>query len=233
MPPIAREKVHEAVREDIKNIARRQMDLQGTAAISLRAIARDMDMTAPALYRYFPRLDDLITALILDAFNSLADVMSQADSNQPADDYAARLLAVMGDYREWALAHPVDFQLIYGNPIPNYTAPAEKTVPAAKRGFAVVVNIIGQALRAGVLKMPAHFEALPPQISEHMAALIARDDYGVPPVALYLAVNGWSRIHGIIMLELFEHLQPVVGDTDVFYRFEVITQLKQMGLVFR
>ncbi|MBZ0286445.1 MAG: WHG domain-containing protein, partial [Anaerolineae bacterium] len=123
----------------IKAIARRHMAEQGTAAVGLRAIARDLDMTAPALYRYFPSLDDLITALIVDAYNANADAMAEADAAQPPTDYLARLLAALNAYRDWALAHPVDFQLIYGNPIPGYHAPAEITIPAARRNFAVMV----------------------------------------------------------------------------------------------
>jgi AcrR family transcriptional regulator len=125
-----RESQRQDTREEIKAFARQQMAAEGTAALSLRAIARDMEMTAPALYRYFPSREDLITALIVDAFNALADALEAADAAPTQQDYGSRLRAVLMAYRGWALEHPTDFQLIYGNPIPGYSAPRELTVPA-------------------------------------------------------------------------------------------------------
>jgi AcrR family transcriptional regulator len=229
--PTRRERLRERTKEETKAIARQQMQTQGTAAISLRAIAREMGMTVMALYRYYENRDALITALILDAFNALADTLEQASASYPTEAYAERLLAVLLAYREWALAHPVDFQLIYGNPIPGYHAPAELTVPAASRSLATVVAILAAALRSGELAPAPRYYALPPVIADHMATLIERDGYGVPVAALYIGVAGWIRIHGMIMLELFGHTPPVVGDPAEFYRFEVTNLMKSMGLI--
>src|SRR5262245_19915009 len=111
------EERRESAREEIKQVARKQMAEQGRASIGLRAIARELGLTAPAIYRYFPSLDDLILALIVDGFNDLADALEIADTTQARDDYYNRLITVFLAYRNWALAHPTDFQLIYGNPI--------------------------------------------------------------------------------------------------------------------
>src|SRR5262249_49131651 len=107
--------------EEIKQIARQHMRDQGAAAVSLRSIAKYLAVTHPALYRYFDRRDDLITALILDAYHALAEALATARDTAPADDSAARLLAACLEYRDWALAHPVDYALIFGNPIPGYS----------------------------------------------------------------------------------------------------------------
>src|SRR5947208_2680318 len=109
----ARQQQHDLMIEAIKNAARQQMASEGTAAISLRAIARALDVTAPALYRYFTDRDDLITDLIVDAFNALADALVAADAEQARDDYGARLIATLLMYRRWAIEHPTDFKLIY------------------------------------------------------------------------------------------------------------------------
>lgn len=225
-----RERVRASTRDEIKTIARRHMAEQGTAALSLRAIARDMGMTAPGLYRYFPTRDDLITALILDGFNALADVLEAADASQSEPDHAGRLREVFWVYRQWALTHPTDFQLIYGNPIPGYVAPGEITIPAVVRGFTVVVRILASALQAGELSASADSLPLPSTVERHLIELIERDQHGIPPQLLYFAVVAWTRIHGIIMLELFHHLPPVIGDVDAFYRVEVTHVMQQMGL---
>lgn len=220
----------EASAEQIKAIARAQMAAGGAAALSLRAIAREMGMTAPALYRYFPRLDDLITALILDAFNAHADAMAQAADQYPDDDYAGRLWGALLAYRQWALDHPVDFQLIYGSPIPGYSAPAELTVPAASRAFVVVVSALDGALRAGLLHPLPEYSAMPAPVQARLELINQRDGYVVPPVILAIATRGWTHIHGVVMLESFGHLAPVVGDVDAFYRFELVSLYRSLGM---
>ena len=122
-PRPTREHAHERIDmiTRIKAVARQQMAEHGTAGLSLRGIAREMGITAPAIYNYFPRLDDLITALIVDAFTALADAIEAAESAVQSEACGPKILASCLAYREWAIAHPVDFQLIYGNPIPGYT----------------------------------------------------------------------------------------------------------------
>ena len=224
-----REKLRLATQTEIKDIARKLMAENGTAGLGLRAIAREMDVTAPAIYRYFPSLDDLITELIIENFHALAAAMAEGAASAPEPDYAGRLMGMLMAYRRWALDHAIDFQLIYGNPIPGYVAPAERTMPAARRGFDVVVEILDGALAAGAIIPPPEYQVLPGAIAAQLSNVIAHEGYDVPVVVLYLATVGWTRIHGIVMLELFDDIQPVVGDTEAFYRFEMHMLLKQLG----
>src|SRR3954454_14822783 len=142
MPPTRREQQYAATSAEIKDIARRLMAEHGTAGLSIREVAREMRMTAPALYHYFANRDALITALILDAFNALADALEQARADAATYTPVQQLKAVLIGYRAWALAHPIDFQLIYGNPIPGYEARREVTVPAVARGFQVIIELM-------------------------------------------------------------------------------------------
>lgn len=217
MAQTRREKQHEAIRDEIKDVARRLMAEHGTAGISIRMIAREMGLTAPALYHYFSSRDELITDLILDAFNALADAMQEAGERAAEQPIRERLTQILLEYRRWALEHPIDFQLIYGNPIPGYEAPSELTSPAASRAFAVLMPLIAQ--------LPERFSAVPPTVQQHLIEMLERDGYHVPIEVFYEGVVGWSRLHGIIMLELFHHLQPVVGDVEAFYRAEIENML--------
>lgn len=223
-----RERLHDNIREEIKAIARQHMATEGTAAISLRAIARDMEMTAPALYRYFPSRDDLITALIVDAFTALADTLQAADAAHAATAPIERVWAVLLAYRQWALQNPTDFQLIYGNPIPGYTAPGEVTIPQVQRGFSAIMGAMQAAVASGDLHLPADAHLLPSAIHTHFAALIGEGQYPIDPGLFYLGIVAWTRIHGIIMLELYHHLGPTVGDVEAFYRHEIASLLRQM-----
>jgi AcrR family transcriptional regulator len=116
MPPTRRERLRAATTSEIKQIARQQMAQKGAAALSLRAIAREMGMTSPALYRYFASRDDLVTALIVDAYNSLADALEAARHGCPPTDHKQRLLEMGLAYRNWAISHAQDYTLIFGTP---------------------------------------------------------------------------------------------------------------------
>src|SRR3954447_19221085 len=113
MPEPRRERIRAETHDEIMNIARKQIAAQGAAALSLRAIARDMGMSAPAIYRYFASRDDLLTALILETYNRLADTLEAAIGQLPEDDYRGRFLAFSHAYRNWAVANPQDYMFIF------------------------------------------------------------------------------------------------------------------------
>ena len=149
--PTRRERRRQFTIEEILATARRQMAAEGAAALSLRGIARAMDLTAPALYRYFKSRDDLVTALVIAAYNSLADALQAAPDACPGGDDTARLFAGCVAYRAWALAHPEDYALIFGTPLAGYHAPMEQTLPAAKRSMDILVGLLQAAQAAGRL----------------------------------------------------------------------------------
>jgi AcrR family transcriptional regulator len=194
------------------------MAAHGTAGLSMRAIARQLDLTAPALYYYYKSLDDLITALIFEDYHALADAMEAARRAAADQGYAEQLITVLETYRQWALDHPVDFMLISGNPIPGYEAPGELTTPAAARVLAVPLDIIAVGMAAGVFHAPPEAPDLPEPVYQVLARIAARHSPDTPISAAYFAVLGWTQVHGLVSLELYQALQPVVGDTALFYR---------------
>jgi AcrR family transcriptional regulator len=216
--------------ESIKAAAHHQMTEHGTAGLTLRGIARELGVTAPAIYNYFPRLDDLITALIIDAFTDLGQAMQSADSAVPAAPPADRALAQCLAYRTWAIAHPVDFQLIYGNPIPGYIAPADITIPLARRPFLGLFACFLEAHRAGELQVPEAYSAVPAATRQAVAEWKQLSGIEMPDALLTLLMSGWARIHGLVMLELFNHIQPLVGEGETFYRYELEAFMRQLGL---
>lgn len=210
---------------DILQTARRQMESLGTAGLTLRGIARELDVTAPAIYNYYPSLADLITALIVDAFVTCAEALETADAS--VTGYGARVAAVMRVYRIWSLSNRMDFQLIYGNPIPGYSAPPEITVPAAIRAAAPFTRPIGEAMLCGALSArPVESAAIRAQLT----ALVERLQLPIPPEALFYGTMAWSRAHGAIMLELHGHLLPVIGDGAAYLETEIERTLEDIGL---
>lgn len=214
----------------IKAAARRQMAQQGTAGLSLRAIARELGITAPAIYNYFPRLDDLITALIVDAFTDLAEAMEAADAATPSPRAADHILALCLAYRAWAMAHPTDFQLIGGNPIPGYHAPEEITIPLARRPFLGMFRWFIRAHASGELTIPAEYAAVPPTLAAGVAAWRQASGIEVPDALMGLLMSGWARIYGLTALEMYHHVQPLVGDAAALYGYEINALLQHLGM---
>ena len=149
----ARERVRAELTREITETARRQLATAGASGLSLRAVAKEMGMVSSAIYRYFPSRDDLLTTLIIDGYNAVGAAVEKADAACPAEDYAGRWLATCRAVREWALAHPHEYALVYGSPVPGYQAP-ERTIGPASRAAAVFGKIIGAAYHAGASGAP-------------------------------------------------------------------------------
>src|ERR1700709_1172234 len=122
-PRTARARVRAELTRDIKEAARRQLGGWGAAALSLRAVARELNMASSAVYRYFPSRDELLTALIIDAYDSAGTATEVAEAAADRLDYPARGPRATAGMRAWAVAHPQEYALIFGSPVPGYQAP--------------------------------------------------------------------------------------------------------------
>jgi AcrR family transcriptional regulator len=224
-----RNRIHASIQEEIKLIAWKQIAEQGASALSLRAIAREMEVTAPALYRYFPDRDALVTALIVEAFTSLGDALAAARETISLPLHGGRLFAVGVAYRAWAVAYPQRYQLIFGTPIPGYVAPVELTTPAAARALDVLVQVLDAAIGEGKLSLPqGRFlgEALPAQIE----AWRQQVGSSAHPFAHYQALIIWSRVHGLVSLEIGQQYPPMVVSLEELYRQEIHDLVRQVGI---
>jgi AcrR family transcriptional regulator len=224
------EELNAATAEAIKSVAHQLMAEEGTNGLSIRGIAKVLDLTPPAIYHYFASLDDLTTALIVDSFNALADTLEAAAEQSTAPSAGGQLLGVILAYRQWSVDNSIAFQLIYGNPIPGYVAPAETTVPAVVRTFVVTVSLIEESLQRGELVPREPYKNIPPVVEERLKELITQGQYPIATISLYLAMILWTQMHGIIYLEIFNHIQPNVGDVSVFYETQIRNMLLTMGL---
>ncbi|MEL6307479.1 MAG: TetR/AcrR family transcriptional regulator [Chloroflexota bacterium] len=227
-----RKRYSERTAKEIKQIAYRLLSEKGSAGLSIRAIAREIEMTPPALYTYFASLDDLITALIVDTFNAYADALETA-RNTAIENNASltdQLIAVSLRYRTWAIEYAERWKLIYGNPIPGYHAPPEVTVPAVRRTGNVFLGIMINMVDTGELSTFNTVESIPSTVRKHLQATLpddAPDTYLYPMYELY---SCWTHLHGMITLEIFNHLQGAIGDAESFYLHEIKRMYTEMGL---
>jgi AcrR family transcriptional regulator len=224
-----RKRLHDATREEIKEVAWQQIAKDGAAALSLRAIAKQLDLTSPALYHYYPNRDALVNDLIDDAFHLLASSVEQARDSLPPEDHANRFLAIGAAYSEWAHAYPQRYVLVFGAPIPNYQPSMDSILPAANRALGVLVNVIGEAWQAGKIHLPAYYQDLPPLLRTQLAEWKQQAGLTYPVQVLYLALIAWCRIHGIVSLELRQQFPPMADAAEIF-QLEAMAFLKQIGI---
>ncbi|MEO3858551.1 TetR/AcrR family transcriptional regulator [Acrocarpospora sp. B8E8] len=204
----ARERVRAELVREITDIARVQLASEGASGLSLRAVAREMGMVSSAVHRYFPTKDDLLTALIVDGYNSVGAAVEDADAAGPPDDFGARWLTVCHAVRNWALARPHEYALIYGSPVPGYRAP-EDTIGPASRATTVYGRILGDAHRAGRLSPPDICPPVPPMLSAD-AEIIRSLMPGVSDDVITRAITAWTGLYGMISFELFGQFDNVV-----------------------
>lgn len=209
----------------IKATAWDQIAEFGAPALSLRAIARKLGITAPAIYNYFPNLYELVTALIIDAYNSLADSQEAALMKIPQAELPERLSALGLAYRQWAVSLPQRYQLIFGTPIPNYHAPDELTLPAATRALFPLIRVIQALYNAGMLRIDK-LAPLEPRL-ESMLKTWHETVGDAHPEVLYLSLVIWSRVHGLIMLEIGNHIPPMINNPAEVFEREIQTILIQ------
>ncbi|WP_280871463.1 TetR/AcrR family transcriptional regulator [Streptomyces sp. MJP52] len=226
-----RARARQEITEAIKGEARRQLAEEGGAKLSLRAVARELGMASSAVYRYFPSRDDLLTALIIDAYDSLGAAAEGAESEVAAASDAtalSRWIAVCEAVRGWALTHPHEYALIYGTPVPGYRAP-RTTVPAAARVGLLLIGIARDAHRgpAGLSRTPLP-EGLRPE-AVRMTADLAPD---LPPEAVVALVAAWSELFGLIGFEVFGQFHQVVEDRAAFFRHAAARLAHEVGIAF-
>jgi AcrR family transcriptional regulator len=214
-----RARVRAEMTEEIKAIARRHLASDG-ANLSLRAVARDLGVVSSAIYRYFASRDELLTALIIDAYNSLGESVERADAGQPREQLRARWLAVAHAVRDWALAQPHEYALIYGSPVPGYQAPRD-TVGPATRGTSVLGGILSDGVELGLLNETADGERLPETVHRELANLRDLAFPNVPEELLARGMGGWILIFGAVSFELFGQFDTVLTDRRAFFDYQM------------
>ncbi|GAA1698961.1 TetR/AcrR family transcriptional regulator [Fodinicola feengrottensis] len=217
----------EAVR-DIKAIAMKEMAAGGPAAISLRAIAREMGMTAGALYSYFDTRDDLVAALIAEVYTAVAQRLEDARDSRPERDLAGRIVAVGEAYRRWAVGSPDEFRLIYGDPIPGYQAPTNQATQAAEHRACLVLTGLAYAAWPQAKQTQGggvRWSDLRPEF----VALIRKTYPDLSAGAAAMGFRIWGRMYGLVALEVYGHLSAQLAEPGRIYHAELLDLARSLG----
>jgi AcrR family transcriptional regulator len=228
--PNRRARLREQTSAEIKAIALKLMAGGGPDAISLRAIAREMGMTAGAIYSYFPTRDDLITTLIGDVYTSAVQAAESARDTVPESDPGGRIMAWAQAMRAWALANPEGFRLIYGDPVPGYQPPEDGPGKAAElRACTGLIGLVAAAWPSARTRQPGgHYDWA--DFDPGLVAHVREDFPALPPVALAVTLRVWGRMHGLLALEIYGHLRTLIHDPATVYRDEMRDLITSLGL---
>ena len=213
------------LQEVIKETAWNQIAEFGAPALSLRAIARALNITAPAIYNYFPDRDALVTALIIDAYTSFGDFQLAARDAIPADQLIERLKAIGEMYRQWARTYPQRYQLIFGTPLPGYQAPLMEVLPSGARSLSALVSVIDDLRIANKLQSQDYPKIQPGYEPQFEVWKGFAGNYDILSLSVSMII--WSRVHGLVSLEISNNLPPFGVDGSALYHYELESIVRQ------
>ena len=226
-PRRARARVRDELTREIKDVARAQLAQRGAADLSLRAVARELGMVSSAVYRYFPSRDELLTALIVDAYDAVGAAVEQAEATVRRNDLSGRWLAACTAMRNWARTNQQEYALIFGTPIAGYRAPTTTIDPAARIPL-VLLGIITASATGKVL--PESGRWIPGAVRSDLAALRAATAVELNDDHFARALMAWTQLVGSISFELFGHLNNVIHDYETYFAFQMRGIADDLGL---
>jgi AcrR family transcriptional regulator len=224
----ARSRVRAELIREITDTARRQLTETGAQALSLRAVARELGMASSAMYRYFPSRNELLTALIVDAYSGVADAAQDREAAVRRSDLAGRWMALTRAVRGWALTHRQEYELIFGSPVPGYRAPADTVDPAGRIPI-LMLGILSDAVVRG-LSMPTETVRMPRPVRADFTAISDQLALELPEHYLGAGVMAWSQLIGLVSFELFGHLHNAIHDYDAHFDYQMRVVARELGL---
>jgi AcrR family transcriptional regulator len=215
---------------EIVRIGRQHLATDGAAALSLRAVARDLGVVSSAVYRYVRSRDELLTLLVVDGYDELGDAVDAAVRSVPSDDFRGRQAAIGRAVRSWGLAEPATYALLFGSPVPGYEAPAELTMGPGTRVVRALVGLWTEAYAAGRLS-PPDVPVTSPALAAGFAA--AREEMGaaVPDHVIAAGVFGWAALFGCVSFEIFgQYGADCLGDPEGLFEHHLEMLAQSLGL---
>ncbi len=235
-PLTRRERVRADTVLEIRRTARRVLVEQGADGLALRAIAREMGMTAPALYRYFPSREALVEQVVIDLYDELTGSMEAArDAIEPPDP-ARRLIATSRAFRAWATTHHVEFGLLFGSaaaaPGPGAAVFGRQEGPvheAGQRFGAICATLLTLVYLEQPFPIPAE-EELTPELQEQLRTWCKELPIPLPLGVVYVFLHCWMRLYGMVAMEIFGHLRFALEDAEPMFEAELRSMAEQLGV---
>jgi AcrR family transcriptional regulator len=224
-----RERARAQITAEIVRAGREQLATEGAAALSLRAVARELGMVSSAIYRYVASRDDLLTLLIIEAYDALGAAAEEAAAPRRRRSPAARFVAAGRAIRTWAVAHPHEYALLYGSPVPGYEAP-EDTIGPASRTTLALVGIVADAQRAGRLGRPAVPVEVSAALHRDLDEVRRAAGADLPDDVVVTMIAAWTQLFGLVSFELFGQTRNVIHAHGALFDATVTAMAAAIGL---
>ena len=205
--PTPRARARQQTMRDIVRIGREHLATGGAAALSLRAVARDLGVVSSAVYRYVASRDELLTLLVVDGYDELGDAVDAALAKVDRADHAGRMRVIGRAVRAWALAEPATYALLFGSPVPGYEAPAERTTAPGTRVVARLVEVWEDAWQAGVVELDDS-PITPRRLSRDVARIRREMGLTAPDRLVARGLFAWAALFGCVSWEVFGQYGP-------------------------
>lgn len=230
MPGTPRERARVQTMAEIKRIGREHLAVHGAAALSLRAVARDLGVVSSAIYRYVRSRDELLTLLVVDGYDALGDAVDAALAGIGRHQHRRRFEAIGRAVRAWARAEPATYALLYGAPVPGYAAPEEQTTEPGTRVARALLEVTADAFAAGALSPPAVPPA-GPALAAGFDGVRAQFDVDLPDPVVGRGVLVWAALFGCVSFEVFGQYGPDgLGDPDAIFELHLAALADSLGL---
>ncbi|MEZ5244635.1 MAG: TetR/AcrR family transcriptional regulator [Acidimicrobiales bacterium] len=213
---------------EITRSARNQLADHGAAALSLRAVSRDLGMASSAIYRYFPSRDALLTALIIESYDALGDACERAHAAVDPTDLLGRWRSVAHAARSWALENPHEYALIYGSPVPGYAAPDDTIDPATR--VPILLLALLDDISATGSRAPETGGAVSAGLSAQLATMRSQVGGRADDALMLAGVGAWTELFGMLNFELFGQFANVFDDADDLFAHQVDAAAHRLGL---
>jgi AcrR family transcriptional regulator len=217
--------------EDITRIGRSHLATEGAAALSVRAVARDLGVVSSAIYRYVRSRDDLLTLLVVDGYDELGDAVDEAEARVRRANFRGRFLAIGRAVREWAKREPATYALLFGSPVPGYQAPAERTTGPGTRVIVALVRLWQDAHVAGVVETPGSTPRIPRVLSADVKRIRGQLEMTAPDDLVLRGVLSWAALFGCVSFEVFGQYGPdTFAATDELFEHQLQVLADVTGL---
>lgn len=225
-----RERVRAETTAEIKAAARRHLVAHGVSGVQLRAVARDLGMTAPALYRYFDSHEALLASLVGDLYCELADLVEAAAAPDKGDLHE-RLLGAGHAFRRWSVDHPAEFALLFGSPIPGVDVTEGQPEHAHARRFGQAFGaLFAEMWQRQPFPVPEHLD---PVMEAHLLEYADHVGVTLPPAAIAVFLSCWIRLYGAVTMEVFGHVSFALSDAEPLFEYELNGLCQTLGLPAR
>jgi AcrR family transcriptional regulator len=230
-----RDRLRAATVREITETARRILVEEGPEAVTLRAIAREMGMTAPALYRYFGSHGELLRHLVGELFNELTGELTAALKRVPEGDMSGKFLTASRRFRTWALAHPREYALLFGAPVRGIDdqEQADFAEECARQFGWTFMALFLELWNKSPFPVPADDEIDPvllPQLRRYRDDVVGVD---LPLGVVQQFLKCWIRLQGGVSLEVFGHLEFALADAAPMFELMLAVTSPQIGLAYR